>query len=96
MKIKAPGGQRLETYIQSMLIHAAETMDLTGINSRAALFGDLHNQASKHYNDFDYFLFPTIQSGDEYADALGYKPDPKQQSLLLDDNGIKAVFSYKF
>lgn len=94
LKAKIGTGIKLQNQIQSYII--SESHKYQNITSRSAFFGDLHTSIISQFNDFDYILFPTIVKGDVYADALGYKQQPKQQCLLVDDNGIKAILNYKF
>ena len=93
-KSKAPGGIKLQSYIQSLIIHAQE--NLKGIKSRVALFADMHHLSMKEFNDFYYILAPSIVAGDEFADALSLDSKPSQICLLLDETGIKSHLNYYF
>lgn len=93
-KSKAPQNAKLQTYIQSLIIHSQE--NFKGIKNRVALFADLHHLNIKEFNDFHYILAPSIMQGDEFADNLSLDAKPSQICLLLDDNGIKANFNYYF
>lgn len=93
-KAKAPRNPKIETYIQSLIIHSQE--NLKGIKSRVALFADLHHINIKEFNDFLYILAPSMVRGDEFSDSLNLDSRPAQLCLLLDDNGIKASYNYYF
>lgn len=96
IKAKAPKGVRLENYIQSLIINAQENGDIKKVNSRVALFADLHHLSLKETNDFYYVLAPSMVGGDEYADALSLNSKPAQVALLIDGEGVKSVFNYYF
>ena len=87
-------GPKLQSIVQSAIIHCNE--DFRGVKAKAALFADLHHTEQKQFNDFDFYLFPSVTRSDEYADSLGLYGQPRQQSLVLDDEGIKAVLNYRF
>ncbi len=94
LKAKFTPGPKIQTYIQSLIIHAQEKEK--GVTSRAAFFGDLHHSEMKEYNDFTYYLCPSIVQNDEYSDALGLASRSAQSAFLVDDLGINKVFNYYF
>lgn len=96
IKAKAPKGMRLDNYIQSLIINAQENGDMKKVNSRVALFADLHHLSVKETNDFYYVLAPSMVGGDEYADALSLNSKPAQVALLINNEGVKSVFNYYF
>lgn len=87
-------GNKTQAYIQSLMLHAMENEK--GITSRAAWFGDKHHVETKEYNDFTYYLCPSLVGSDEYSDALGLCSRSAQSVFLIDDTGVKATFNYYF
>lgn len=94
IKAKFTPGPKLQSYVQSLIIHSQETED--GITSRAAFFADLHHSEMKEYNDFTYHLCPSVVVSDEYSDGLGLYSRSAQSAFLIDEKGIKMSLNYYF
>lgn len=88
------GGNKIQTYVQSLMLHSIQNEK--GITSKYCFFADKHHQEVKEYNDFTYYLCPSLVGSDEYSDALGLCSRSAQSAFLIDDTGVKATFNYYF
>lgn len=94
IKAKMPVGAKLKSTVQSSIIYSQENMK--GIKARAFFAADLHHAKMEEFNDFNYYLLPSLMRGDNFADAINAYSRPCQQTFLVDDNGIKSVNNYYF
>jgi hypothetical protein len=85
-------GKPRESYIQSLLLRRPEL--LVGVNSKLFIQGDQHTFQQIEHNDFEFFMFGALPKGDQYADALNLHNRPRQNCLVIDENGVKEVLHY--
>lgn len=89
-KAKVPtSGKPRESYIQSLLL--ANPEKLIGIKQKLFICGDLHSFEQQEANDFEYIRFSSPVTGDHYADNLNLHSRPRQNFLIIDNNGISEV-----
>lgn len=87
-------GKERESYIQSLLLAHPEM--LTGVKQKIFIQGDKHHYEQLEFNDFETFMFGALPLGDKYADNLNLHSRPRQNCLLINDNGVKEVLHYYF
>lgn len=93
-KAKFPSGAKLQSYVQSMIIHSQEKV--SGVKSRILFTADRHFHSSTELNDFEHYQCSSPVRGDHYADSLNLYSRPRQQAYILDNLGIKSVQNYFF
>lgn len=82
-------GKAKEAYIQSLFLAHPEL--LVGIKQKLFIQGDLHHYEQKEYNDFEFFMFGAMPCGSQYADTKNYHNRPRQNCLIIDDDGVTDV-----
>lgn len=94
-KSKTPkGGKARESYIQSLLL--SDPQKLIGIKQKIFVQGDLHHFQQHEYNDFEFFMFGALPTGSEHADHGNWHARPRQNCLIIGDNGVDQVLHYYF
>jgi len=88
------GGKPREAYVQSLLLKAPEK--LVGIKQRIFIQGDKHHFENTEFNDFEFFMFGSTVKGDKYADHLGCSARPRQNALVIDNEGVVTTNHYYF
>lgn len=87
-------GKARESYIQSLLLSHPD--QLVGVKQKIFVQGDKHHYEQLEYNDFESFMFGALPLGDKYADNLNLHGRPRQNCLVIDENGVKSVLHYYF
>ena len=87
-------GKALESYIQSLLL--AHPEELVGTKQHIFVQGDKHHFEQLERNDFEYFMFGALPLGDKYADHLNLHARPRQNCMIINENGVKEVLHYYF
>jgi hypothetical protein len=83
-----------EAFIQK---HMMEYPDLLqGATSRIMIQGDLHHFEHIEYSNVEFFMFGSAVCGDRYADHLSLNSRPRQNCLIISDQGVKEVLHYYF
>ncbi len=95
VKAKVPSkGKARESYIQSFLLSKPEL--LIGVNQKIFIMGDLHSFEHTEAQDFEYYRFSTFVKSDGYADSLNLKSRPRQNCLLITDDGVEECWHLYF
>jgi hypothetical protein len=95
VKAKVPAkGKARESYVQSYLLSKPEL--LIGVNQKIFIMGDLHSFEHSEAQDFEYYRFSTFVQSDGYADSLNLKSRPRQNCLLVTDDGVESVWHIYF
>lgn len=87
-------GKARESYIQSLLLGHPD--ELIGVKQKIFIQGDKHHYEQLEYNDFESFMFGALPLGDKYADNLNLHGRPRQNCLVINNNGVKEVLHYYF
>ncbi len=83
-----------ERYVQNRFLE--NTDKIIGCNSRIFIQGDLHHYQQHEYTSFEFYMFSSIVAGDRYADHLGLHSRPRQNCLVIGEEGVKASLHYYF
>lgn len=84
-----PKGPAGVAYIQSLFLAKPEL--LPGVKQKLFIQGDLHHFEQKEYADFEFFMFGALPCGSQYADAKGFRNRPRQNCLIIGDEGVDEV-----
>lgn len=87
-------GTGREAYVQSRFMQYGD--QLQGCRTKLMIQGDKHHYEQKEYRSFEFFMFGSCVTGDRYADHLGVHSRPRQNCLILDEDGVKASLHYYF
>jgi hypothetical protein len=82
-----------ESFVQNKFLELGDTVG-KGIRSRIFIQGDKHHFEQAEFRSFEFIMLSSCVSGDRYSDHLGLHSRPRQNCLILDDNGIKQVLHY--
>jgi len=82
-------GKAKEAYIQSLFLAQPEL--LVGVKQRLFIQGDLHHFEQHEYNDFEFFMFGALPCGSQYADTKNFHNRPRQNCLIIDEEGVEQV-----
>lgn len=83
-----------QAYVQNRFLQHPEK--LAGMTSKIMIQGDMHHYEQVEFSGFEFFMFSSPVTGDRYADHLGCGSRPRQNCLILDEDGVKEVLHYYF
>ena len=83
-----------EAYIQQRFLQYPEK--LVGCTSKIMIQGDMHHFEQKEHTGFEFFMFGSPVTGDRYSDHMGFKSRPRQNCLVINEDGVKEVLHYYF
>lgn len=94
VKAKIPkDGSAREAYIQARFMEKSDLVH--GTKTRLMIQGDQHHCEYKEHRAFEYFMFSS-PAQDRYADHLNLSSKPRQNCLILSQNGLKEILNYYF
>ena len=94
VKAKVPkDGAAREAYIQARFMEKSELIH--GTKTRLMIQGDQHHCEYKEHRAFEYFMFSS-PSQDRYADHLNLSSKPRQNCLILSEDGLKEFLHFYF
>jgi hypothetical protein len=94
IKAKVPKGKERESYVQKRLLQNPDK--LAGCTSRIMIQGDMHHFEQLEYPNFEFFMFGSPVTGDRYADHLALGSRPRQNCLVIGEDGVEEVLHYYF
>jgi len=83
-----------EAYIHKRFLQHPEK--LTGVNSKIMIVGDLHHMEYLELNSCEFLMLSSPVCGDRYADHLALNSRPRQNCIIIDENGVKELLNFYF
>lgn len=84
-----------ENYISKRLQEQPDL--LSGAKTKLLIQGDKHHcEYQEYFSGCEFFMFSSPVSGDKYADHLALHSRPRQNALILSEDGVKEHLSYYF
>jgi hypothetical protein len=88
------GGKPRESYVQSLLL--TDPSKLVGVVDKVFVQGHLHHFELHEYNDFTFLMFSSVVTGDAYSADHNWNARPRQNCLVIGNDGIKQTLHYYF
>lgn len=95
--IEAPipkSGKARESYFQSLFLR--DPAELIGVKQKIVVVGDMHHFEQIEYKDMEFFMFGALPTNRFYENHMGLHNRPRQNSLIINENGVKSVLHYYF
>ncbi len=87
-------GAARESTVQSLFMEKPEV--LIGAKQKILIQGDKHHYEQQECKGFEFFMFSSPVTGDHYADQLGLHSRPRQNCLIVGEDGVKEALHYYF
>lgn len=81
-----------DAYVKNLLMSKPE--NLVGTKHRYFLTADKHTLEYKEYNGFEFFRFSTIVGGNRFVDHLNLKNSPRQNALIVGEDGVEEIVNF--
>jgi hypothetical protein len=94
-KSRLPNGKhQRENYINGLFLSKPEL--LQGVKTKYYLSADQHHAELKETNFYEQIMFSTIVGADRHSDNCGYVNRPRQNCLVIDNQGLKEIIHFYF
>ena len=94
-KAKLPSSPvKRESYINNLFLSKPEL--LQGVRSKYFLSADQHHAELSERNSYESIMFSCINRGDRYSDNSGFNSRPRQNCLVVDEDGLKEIIHFYF
>lgn len=85
-------GKQRESYLQSLIL--SKSKEYSSCNGALVISADKHHFEQIEFNDFEFIMMGALPMGDIYSDNLNLNSRARQNCLIIDKSGLKAVLHY--
>jgi hypothetical protein len=83
-----------ENYMNGLLLTNPKL--LQDVKQHYLITADQHHFEAREYSHFEHFMFSSLIGGDRHSDNCGYNNRPRQNCLVVDEDGVKEIVSIYF